>query len=627
MTNIRTIFLLLLSVTSLSADEFEGYLKGLSGGNHAEQTQARNSLKFAFANAEGLERSNFENDVIKQVGVGLPIEHRLYMIRLLEWFGSADAVPVLTELLNDSEEEVRDSALRALSSIDGDEASFAIGNALRNASAEEAPAYIGALAYRKEPRAIGLISGFLESGNGPTAGAAAVALMRIGSTEALPALLEAWRQGSDAEPELERAILSLGPDASVAKELFEVSNDPAIRIQAFNGLLERDNGDAESIFKSLLDNGPSPGRSQIIGIALVEGNEGMRSYAVDRLATSSVADQILIVTAIGEAGLDSYESEVIEVMLSSQDDRLKQSCIEVLGKIGSDQSFDPIFQAMLADSKNTVVLNALSRLDAPSADEKAIENLRNDSLPVSDRVASMRLMELRNSPGALEVLNGIANDRSAPKEIREAAFKTLETIGNFDTVEIFVSSINEGGAGLRQAQLSLKRLSVNLRAPKELWTSYFKPAIENAPGDEVRERFIAILDGVGSKEAVDYLTVHITDPESPLQEPSRRSLSRWSNSLSVPAWVEIAKTLPDERENSIKQIRRVVEGANLPATERIDSLIKAVNDSPDAEFKLALLEALSPPPKNSGWVLRSRLPRLKNDPDVSDRVEEILASI
>lgn len=618
------VFLFSLCASLASAAEIASSLQNLGSDNHKVQTEARNALKFAFADAEGAEYSAMEAEIISRIDTELPLESRLYLIRLLEWFGSSASVPTLAALLDDSDSKVQGSARRALASIPGDEAGVALGLALRKASESQAPALIDALAYRNESRAIGLISESLDSDNPQVVRAAANALMKIGSADALPALKKALNGADAAKLEIERAILSIGTDVETTREIFADSANPAIRVLAFANLMRQDSPTAMNILQSLLATDASVGRSQIINLAIVHGDESLRTYCLEQLSSASLPDQALIVTAIGQADLEAYESNVLEVFSQAKDTFLRERCIDALGDIGTERSFDVLFEAMLAHPKNDVILSALARLNAPSADVKAVRNLKDVRLPVADRIASMRVMELRNSPGALETLNAIAADSSADPKLRGSVFKTLESLGNFETIGIFFGVIQDGGALMRPAQRSLKRLSLNLRSPDALWAEFFNHAISEAASDDDRERYIEVLDGVNSRHALEYLKGNILNPDSPLQAASLKSLSRWSAADSILTWVEIANAAPENRDIAIKQIKRSVVSSSSSPLDRIDKLVKAVEKAPDADFKLQILDVLSNPPAGTGWVIDMKLPGLANDPDVAEKVAELL---
>ncbi|MDP4878362.1 MAG: HEAT repeat domain-containing protein, partial [Opitutales bacterium] len=499
------VFLFSLSASLASATEITSSLQNLSSDNHKVQTEARNALKLEFADAEGSDYLAMEAEIIGQIDGGLPLENRLYLIRLLEWFGSSASVPTLAALLDDSDPKVQGSARRALASISGDEARIALEQALREASDSQAPALLDALAYRKESRSFGLIEESLESSNAHVVQAAAIALTKFGSADAIPALKKALQGAGVAKLEIARALLSIGADVETAKQIFVDSDNPAVRVLAFEDLMRQDSSAAKVALQSLLATDASVGRSQIIHSAIMRGDDSLRSLCLERLPSASLADKILIVTAIGEADLEQYEADILLELSQAGDAQLRERCIDALGNIGTDRSFDALFDAILAQPKSDVVLNALARLNAPSADIKAVESLRNARLPVADRIASMRVMELRNSPGALEQLNAIAADSSADSKLRESVFKTLESLGNFETIGIFFGVIQDGGALMRPAQRSLKRLSLNLRSPDALWAEFFKPAISEAASDDDRERYIEVLDGVNSRHALNYL--------------------------------------------------------------------------------------------------------------------------
>ncbi|MEO0795482.1 MAG: HEAT repeat domain-containing protein [Verrucomicrobiota bacterium] len=620
------LFLFVLGLASVAhAIEIDQTIELLGSDDYNEQTKARSELKFAFADAKGSDHLQIQTKVIDNLNGSLPLDQRLYLLRLLEWFGDDQAVEAVSPLLNDSDTAVQDSARRVLMSIPGNAAAFALGNGLRSAtSGEDKANYIDALGYRKEARAVPLINQYLETGDATVTRSAANALVSIGSTEAIPALLAARGSAGEAKVDVELAILSIGADAKTANELAANSTDPAVRVEAYETLVVKDPAAADKILAKLLATEAAPARSQMINIAMVKGNAQLQKRLVDYLPKASKADQILIVAAIGEAGLSQYEGAVLAVLANSGDWFQKNVTIDALGNIGSDASFEPMYNALINDSKNKVILDAVARLNASSADTKAMATARDASVDPAERISAMKILSLRNSPGALEYLNEVVADPNADRKVREAAIKTLEDLGNFESVEIFVTLIGNSDPLMRSAQRSLKRLSLNLRAPNALWDGYYQPAIAKASDPAIQERFVVILDSVDSKKTLDYLKQQILDPNSPLKDASLKAMSRWSSVKSVDVWIDIANKSDEMAPTAVKEIKRAVTSSQVKAgpVEKVNAMVRAVQKAPNAEFKLQVLEAFVDTPGNMRWAL-THLDKIKDDPDVTAKVQEI----
>ena len=210
----------------------------LGGDDYAARMQARLDLKQAFAEATApsavaAERLALEADVIAQLGAeGLPLAGRLYLIRMLELFGTDAGADAAYALLGDSEPNVRDSARRALVAIPGAKAEAYLLAALTQGFEVDRAAYMDALATRGAVDAAPAIAELLQSSNPALQAASALALGKLGNDAVVPALLNARNSTSDETKALiEMALLQVGVDANTAYTLAGTGVSGVIRAE------------------------------------------------------------------------------------------------------------------------------------------------------------------------------------------------------------------------------------------------------------------------------------------------------------------------------------------------------------------------------------------------------------
>ncbi|ADE53815.1 HEAT repeat domain-containing protein [Coraliomargarita akajimensis] len=614
-----------LLVTATYASPIDGQLQALKGDNYTARGDARIELKFAYANAEGADAAAIEAAVLASLKSDMPLDGRLYLLRTLEWFGSEQCAESVASLLTDSEKEVRDSARRVLMSIPGDAATMALATAMRSAKGAEQAAFVDALAYREDARAVPMIGAMLKSSDPAMVEYAAIALGKIGSADALPMLKSSWTGAGEQRAAIEAAMLKIGADKDVCVKIAREGASPGTRIEAFRTLLQLDAGSADEILGELLSVDAAEGRSQMIHAALVEGSVAMQERLVQHASGASMADQILIVAAIESAGLSQYEPQVLAMVPAASDATHKLTLLNALGTIGGDNSFDALYAALLADSKNKYIADAVSRVRAPSADSKALATVQGSG-DVAERIASMKILALRNTPGGIDVVNAIA---AAPgdRKLRDASFKAMESIGNFDSIETLIALIVNNDPQMRAAQRSLKRVGLNFGAPQKLWNEFFLPALNAAPNDQVRGNIMVILDGVDCRQSLEYLKRYALDKDSELNPIAMRTLSRWSSPTCVPVWFDIAAASPEHRDVAVQAIHRTVTSSQIITknhTDRVSYIVRSMKKAPDAEFKRQVLSVLDEPPGNIRWMLKGQLKPLLKDPDIAEQVQAIL---
>ncbi len=607
-------------------------VSGLNSDDPDARQEARNAIMKVFSEATApgssiKDQAELEVEVIDLLEADLLLEERLFLIRLLELYGTGRSVDALSSLLGDKEPAVGDSARRALAAIPGKSALTALMGGLVSKDPAKVISSLDALSYRGDPSVAPNIAELLEWKDDDVVKAAAQALGKLQNHEVVLEMKIASRKAEDDVAVLiEAALLDIGLNKTDAYTLARKGKSAEIQAGAFLQLITLHPSRAEKVVREAKASKKFAGRIRIIDIAMNQGTEKMRDYLVSTLPRSTVEDQLIIVGAIGDAGLSAYERDLLE-LLESAEDELRIEILDTLGDIGGDASFDALYAAYLDDSRNKVIAEAVSRLNAPGADAKALESARSGS-DLEQRIASLEVLAERNGPGANELCNEIAAN-PGDKKLREAAFKALENIGNLESVRILTKLILDQDSSMRAAQLSLKRLALNYDAPKALWDDVFRPTLEKAT-EEQQEGLILVLDGNPGEETLEYLRYLILFTDGNLRSAALKTLARWPNHESGAIWLEILSKqgVTDSDVASAKRaILRIlstddVEGNTTQKGDLAISVLKS--DLPDT-FKLSAFEALDR--KFNVWLLNSlkrKLEHLKDDPLVGEIVQRIL---
>jgi len=627
-------------VSLASAMDVAVTVQTLAGDDYAARTQARQDLLSAFSmatspDAADDQRLALEASVIGQLNAAeLPLSGRLYLIRMLELFGSDAGADTVSALLGDSEPQVRDSARRALVAIPGDKAKAYLLAGLTKGSETDRAAFIDALATRGAGDAAPAIAELLQSSDPELVAASALALGKLGNDAVVPALLSA-RQAATGETKtlIEIALLQIGVDADAAYSLAGTGCRGVIRAEAFKQLAASDPKRAKQVLEVVLAQPDFSGRVLFLQAALASDSAPLHAAVVALLPDASVNDQVVIVTAIGEQGL-AYEAQLL-ALLPNSEGILNARIIHALGNVGGDASFEPLYQAFSANTKDANAANALARVNAPSADQKALATVESGA-DTASRIASIKVMELRNTSGATALLNEIIST-STDAQLKEAGFKSLESIGNDDSIRNLLKIIITDDAQSKTAQRSLKRLSMNFGAVEYQWQALYHPALESAGNDAARQAVIQILDGVACEPVAVYLQEILLESDSALRPAAISALQRWP--LQEPLyegdlWLIIASAesaTDKERSQAARVLKKLLtHRSHKFYNAQADLLVAIAQAELPLEYKRNLLSVYEDPMKHFGsvqWRRGQVIQRLKvvgNDPQVGDLVTQII---
>jgi len=620
-------------ISTASAIDLEATFKKLASNEDAVRLEARNALQTAFAKATapGVDTAGaqqLESAVVGQLTGSLPLAERLYLIRMLETFGSEDVADKIKPLLSSKDINVQDSAIRALASIPGSKARSLLLAGLSQSSDAGKKACINALAQRGDPTTAPDIAKLLLSKNVSVVNHAALALGKLGNPEVKPALTSAMDTAKGtSKTAIELSLLDLGADADLAYRLASSGSNALIRSAAFKQLVAQDEKRASEILQKAIAGADVPGRLNIIREAAENGPKALRDQTVKHMESASDADKQMIVTALGVSGQRQYENQVLAILPQAKD-ILRRSIIDALGNIGGDASFDALYAEFQGNTRDTNAANALARLKAPSVDQKVMQEAQSATDPAK-RAAAINVLMLRNPKGATDVINKILS-QPADAKVLEAAMKTSERIGNMESMKHLITYVLGLGDLARPAQLSLKRLSVNLNAGDDLWDKLYLPALTKASSDEARTNLILVLDGNNSPKTLQYLKSKVME-HGALSEVSLKTLARWPSGQVGAVWVEIAADKSATKEEvgaAQKGLVRVLKSSRgslaLGSDSRVKLAVQAIQKAPSVEFKKAVLSALEKPDRRLKSSIKKHIKPLLNDPDVGSKVKQLM---
>lgn len=252
---------------------------------------------------------------------GEPMEVRLQAVRSLALLGpeAKSAVPILAERLKDADDNLSQSAFKAIVAVgvEGKDMPLLV-NGLKSSSAEirklsaEALVRLGPQAKPAVPALIDCV----RSSDKALRASAAKALAAIGpdAKQALPAVLNAMKDGEQAQGlDFLAAFLKLGGDTK----------------------------DASGILVSVLKNGAGEDRKKAIQVAGTLGangrfavNELLVALDDDTVRADAVQALVAIVKPSAKATKDGLTKSICQSMTKSTNAKTRMACIEAISEIG-----------------------------------------------------------------------------------------------------------------------------------------------------------------------------------------------------------------------------------------------------------------------------------------------------
>ncbi len=481
--------------------------------------------------------------LLRHTSADHPEAVRDWSIRQLTWIATGEDVAAMGNLLNDPNPRIRDVTRKTLGKIGGPQAASALIAHLSAApEKEDALGAIQALGSLETAGAqvVAAIAPALAANDAELARTASIALARVGSDPAREALLRALPQVSEPQVQsaLRLALLSFELPRDLLVNLVTDSSAASVRDGAFAKLAQVDPDQALQIYQETT--GPEKLDFQRTLMQTENGATAVR----EAFADLSPAEQRVALATAGQLGLKAFEPLAGRVLAESEDENLRTAALHCLIRIAGSDSWETLMtqHQQASGATRELLERAIGAAVAPELDQQLLTQAASGA--PADRARALEIMELRNPTGTLSVLNQVIGAETEPAVV-EAAVKTAEKLGNFETLRIMINRIlkEQNPEILKQIQLSAKRVSAGVDDPERVWDELFEPVLLDAGADdEQKERLVLIADAAPTPESLDYLENSVREGPPTLRTAAVRNLVRWSRISAIDTVVELLQT-------------------------------------------------------------------------------------
>ena len=532
-----------------------------------------------------------------------PYMEKLLACKKLGQLGAAEAVPALTPLLFE-DERLSHAARIALEAIPDPSAGKALLESLPRLEGLPRVGVIQSLGVRREKAAVGALGDLLAQGDLLAAVAAADALGKIATPEAVFILQERFADSpmpvrkaiANALLEIGENLCQQGERASALQIFAKVAEAEVplyVRLAAQRAAILADKEDWQSRLIKLL-RGERAEFALALEVARLLPPEKVASTLANEVPNQDPERQSLLAELLGELG-DPTVLPVVLTVAQTGEKPARVAALKALGRLGDVRAISLLLKEALHEDAEvaSAAREALATLKDPAVDEELVVRLGQSK--AGTRPAEILLfVELagRRRIRAAQPFLVTFLEADDPR-LRQAAITSLGQILGPEDLEILTERLvrpkaEEDLPSLKEAvRLVCIRSADREKAAEVLAASLPKASLE------VKNFLYELLGTVGGQNALNALAEVAFDPR--FQDLATRVLGQWQGPAAAPVLYRIAKEAADQRfrVRALRGYVRIARQFDLPADQRLAMLRSALSLAERNEERILAVQALS----------------------------------
>lgn len=475
-----------------------------------------------------------------------------FICRWLGVVGSAECIPPIAELLTD--EDLSHPARMALEPKADPAAGAALRAALPKVKGRLLTGVIGSMGVRRDPEAVGALSGLAANGDPQVAGAAISALGSVGTAEAVKAL-ESIQAPATLSGAVVRAKIAAASSLAAAGK-----KDQALRLYKTLGLNESrglstavirgmiQTLDRQSAVGSLLNllQGPDEpehewARSAAISAYIASTDKAMKDAVAERLPTMNRLGQLALLRALVNQSEVVARPAILKVLESASDVEIRVAAVECLARHG--EAVDVPLVVRLAHAKREDVADAarevLRRMGKPGVDEALAKLI--ESPDAADRAVVLAVLADRRVESALPILVRLLGGSDAAMAAEAA--KGLSVLGKSEQLTALAAVlIHPQSDALRGAAEEAVKAICARATDKQGAAKALLATMDKATTPAARGSILRLLIYTRGEEALSAVRKAIEDQNEEVRETAVRTLVAWPEAAAAPYLIALAKT-------------------------------------------------------------------------------------
>jgi HEAT repeat protein len=474
-----------------------------------------------------------ERELINVLRSGAPPAEKALACKQLTVYGTAEAVPALAPLLGD--EQLASWARIPLEAIPGPAADNALRQALDKLHGRLLVGVINSIGVRRDPKAIGKLSGKLKDPDPEVASAAAVALGRIGDTRSVRPLTLAL---GSASPELRAAAAQgcvrcaeqfvkdekLAPAAKLYDAVRQAGVPQQAILEATRGLIlaKRSAG-----IPLLVEQLRAPDKARF-GLGLRVARElpvREATYALtNELSRAGSERQPMLLLALADRSDPTVRPVLLQAVRTGPKS-LRLVAISVLERSTNPDSVPVLIEAATGSDPEVAqaALAALTRLPGNAVEPELLTRLLEATGP--SRQVLIEVVANRRLQVALPTIVQFVDDRDAG--VRRAAVRAVGWLGGEKELANLIKLLLQSPGSRQSADIEAALLAISSRRGSDC-VPFLLPLSQSSDG-AMRIVGLHALGAAGGPAALGAVTAALDDREEPVRDEAVRTLASWPN--------------------------------------------------------------------------------------------------
>ena len=461
---------------------------------------------------------------------------------------------------------------------------------------------VNSIGVRQDPDAVEALTGLLGSRDENVVAAAAAALGRIATKEAVAQLKTqlAKTKGrlkidvADACLTCADELLAKGdrPAAIGMLETVREADVPQFVVEAAaQNLILAQGEQGIPLMVEQLKSDNLAMRGVGLRAARLIKSEAVGKALLELLGQVPADQQAKLITAMADRGDKRALAEVVKAA-SSSNKELRLAAIEALVKLGGADQVGLLMKAAADADPDVVAAAKMVLVDTPGAEVDAavaalVPSSEGTALALAIEIAGQR--RVMAASGALQKLAESAND-----EIRLAAIKALGTTVGVDDLPALVRRLVAAKSPAEQEVVKQAIKDTGIRMPDvDACAEKLAGCMSGAPAD-VQVFLLEMLRDVSGPAALKAVIAAAESGEDAVRDAATRVLGEWIDAAAAPSLLELAKKL-NEAKYKIRAVRgyiRIARQLNPSDEERMAICRNTLAIADRADEKKLVMEVL-----------------------------------